>query len=307
MSTAIKAGRRRVEISRPDKVLIPPSITKADLAGYYAAVAPAMLSQIARRPLNFERYPDGIEGQRIFQQHAARHFPQWVARVEVPARNGKVEHVMAHDAATLVYLAGQACITFHAWLSRRDRLERPDRLVIDLDPSRDDVEEVRRGALMIGGLLRELELRPWAMTSGSRGYHIVVPLRPRLEFDDVREFARGVAELAATREPGMFTTEQRKAKRGGKILIDVMRNAYAHTSVAPYAVRARPGAPVATPLHWEELEDRSTHPQRWTLESVPARLERDGAAWQRISRGANALTRARALLNDALEESRAKR
>lgn len=296
---------RRVEVSRPDKVLIPPGVTKADLADYYEAVAPAMLRLIAHRPLNFERYPDGIEGHRIFQQHAAKHFPDWIARVEVPARKGKVEHVVARDAATLVYLAGQACITFHAWLSRSDRLTRPDRFIVDLDPSRDDPESVRRAALIIGDLLRELGLTPWAMTSGSRGYHLLVPLQRRLEFEQVREFARGFAELAAAREPRVFTVEQRKAKREGKILIDVMRNAYAHTSVAPYSVRARPEGPVATPLHWEELEDRRTHPQRFTLRSVSKRLEAGGDPWERIARGATSLTQAGKLLAAALDETQA--
>ena len=294
-----------VQISRPDKVLIPPGATKADLAGYYETVAPAMLPLIARRPLNFERFPDGIEGHRIFQQHAARHFPEWIGRAEVAAKDGKVEHVVARDAATLVYLAGQACITFHAWLSRSDRLERPDRLIVDLDPSGEDPEEVRRAALIIGALLRELRLEPWAMTTGSRGYHVVVPLQRRLEFGPVREFARKLAELAVAREPKLFTIEQRKAKRGGKILIDVMRNAYAHTSVAPYSVRPRPRAPVATPLFWEELEDAATGPRRWTLESVPRRLQREGDPWAQIGGAATSLTRARRLLDDALEECRA--
>ncbi|HEY2653336.1 MAG TPA: non-homologous end-joining DNA ligase [Solirubrobacteraceae bacterium] len=304
MSATIRAGRRNVEITRPDKVLIPPGVTKADLAGYYEAVAAPMVSHIANRPLNFERFPDGIDGQRIFQQHAAKYYPSWVTRVEVPAAKGTVAHVMARDGATLVYLAGQAVITFHAWLSRSDRLELPDRLVIDLDPSREDPEEVRHAALIMGDLVRELELTPWAMTTGSRGYHVVVPLQRRLEFDGVRQFARDLGELAAARDPELFTTEQRKAKRGGKILIDVLRNAYAHTSVAPYSVRPRPDAPVATPLHWEELEEAATHPRRWTLRTVPDRLERDGDPWRRFSTGAKSLTRARKLLRDALEETR---
>ena len=307
MIATIRAGRRSIQISRPDKVLIPPGISKAALASYYEAVAPAMLRHVTRRPLNFERYPDGIEGQRIFQQHAAKHFPDWIAQVEVPAKRGNVKHVMAGDAATLVYLAGQACITFHAWLSRSDSLRRPDRLVIDLDPSTENADEVRRAALSIGAMLRELELAPWAMTSGSRGYHVVVPLQRRLDFDDVREFARGLAELATAREPRVFTTEQRKAKRDGKILIDVLRNAYAHTSVAPYAVRARPGAPVATPLYWEELEDSATTPRRFTLESVPQRLEAGEDPWRLIGSGARSLTRSRKLLREALEESRGAR
>lgn len=289
-----------VRITRPGKVLLPPEITKLDLAGYYESVAEAMLAHIARRPLNLERYPDGIDGERIIQQRAGGYFPDWIARVEVPAAKGKVEHVMARDAATLVYLAGQACITLHPWLSRDDRLDRPDRLIIDLDPSRDAPDEVRRAARLIGALLRELELQPWVMTSGSRGYHVVVALRRRAAFEPVREFARLFAELAATREPALFTTEQRKAKRGARILIDVMRNAYGHTSVAPYAVRARPDAPVATPLHWEELEERRTHPQRWTLRTVPDRLKQDGDPWRELPKSAVTLTRARKLLDEAL-------
>ncbi len=303
MSLTIRAGRRIVEITRPDKVLFPPDITKRDLAAYYEQISRVMLPHIARRPLNLERYPDGIEGHRIIQQHASEHFPKWIGRAEVPARKGTVQHVMARDAAALVYLAGQACITFHRWLSRSDSLDRPDQLVIDLDPSRDKPTDVRRAAITFGRLLRELKLNPWVMTTGSRGYHVVVSLQRRADFDAVREFARDLAELAAAREPQVFTNEQRKAKREGKILIDVMRNAYAHTSVAPYSVRPRPGAPVATPLHWEELDDPKTRADRWTLASVPARVERDGDPWKRISAAAESLTAARKSLAEALREA----
>jgi bifunctional non-homologous end joining protein LigD len=302
VSLAIRAGRRTVEIPRPDKPLFP-GITKADLATYYERVSDAMLPHVARRPLNFERFPDGIDGHRIFQQHASSHFPDWVGRVEVPAQKGTVEHVMANDAATLVYLAGQACITFHRWLSRRDRLDRPDLFVVDLDPSVDKPVEVRRAALIFGALLRELGLDPWAMTTGSRGYHVVVSLKRRASFDAVRDFSRGLAELAAAREPRLFTNEQRKAKREGKILIDMLRNAYGHTSVAPYSVRPRPKAPVATPLYWEELEDSTTRADRWTLASVPERLERDGDPWKDIARYGQTLTNAQKALKRALAET----
>jgi bifunctional non-homologous end joining protein LigD len=293
-----------VSVTRPDKVLIPPAISKADLAGYYEAVAEAMLPLITERPLNLERYPDGVEGERIMQQRAGRYFPDWIGRVEVPSAKGPVEHVMAQDAATLVYLAGQACITLHPWLSRRDKLERPDRLVIDLDPSREDPDSVRRAALVFGGLLRELGLQPWVMTTGSRGYHVVVPLQRRLDFDAVRAFARDLAGLAAAREPRVFTIEQRKAKREGRILIDILRNAYGHTSVAPYAVRARPDGPVATPLHWEEMEDPKTRPQRWTVATVPERLARSGDPWRDIEKSAMSLGAARTRLDEAISEER---
>jgi bifunctional non-homologous end joining protein LigD len=304
LSVAIHAGRRTVEITRPDKVLFPPDITKADLAGYYEGVSSAMLPHIARRPLNFERFPDGIDGQRIFQQHASGHFPAWIGRVKVPARKGTVEHVVARDAATLVYLAGQAVITFHRWLSRSDSLDRPDQLVIDLDPSVHKPAAIRRAAIGFGNLLRELGLEPWAMTTGSRGYHVVVPLQRRGDFDAVRVFARDLAELAAAREPRVFTNEQRKAKREGKILIDIQRNAYAHTAVAPYSVRAHPGAPVATPLHWDELEDQKTRADGWTISTVPARVERDGDPWKEIGASGQSLTSARKRLAEALDEVR---
>jgi bifunctional non-homologous end joining protein LigD len=298
----VRAGRREVVINSADKQLFPSGISKGELAAYYEQVAEAMLRHLARRPLNLERYPDGIGGARIIQQRASVHFPPWVRRVEVPARKGTVAHVTAADAATLVYLAGQACVTFHRWLSRADRLGRPDLLVVDLDPSVPDPAGVRAAARIFGALLRELGLRPWAMTTGSRGYHVVVALQRRADFATTRDFAHALAKLAAAREPRLFTNEQRKAKREGRILIDVMRNAYAQTSVAPYAVRARPNAPVATPLHWEELEDPKTTADRWTLASVPRRLQRDSDPWQAIAASAQTLTRARRALDQALAE-----
>ncbi len=302
MSATIQAGRRRVEITRPDKPLFPCGITKADLARYYEQVAGAMLPHIRDRPLNLERYPDGIEAERIMQQSASRYFPSWIGRVRVPKRGGTVEHVRASDAATLVYLAGQACITLHPWLSRRDALKRPDRMIFDLDPSDEDQAAVLRAARIMAALLRELGLEPWVMTSGSRGYHLTVPLTRRADFDDVRALARDIAQLASRREPRLFTVEQRKAKRGARILIDIMRNGYAHTAVAPYAVRARPHAPVATPLHPEELEDPATRPDGWTLRTVLERLEEGGDPWAAIASHRQSTVAARRSVRAALAE-----
>jgi bifunctional non-homologous end joining protein LigD len=291
-----------VEISRPGKALFPCGITKADLASYYQRVAKAMLPHVKGRPLNLERYPDGIEGERIMQQRAGKYFPDWIKRANVGKQGGSVEHAVAADAATLVYLAGQACITLHPWLSRADKLHVPDRLIFDLDPSNGKPAEVLRAARTMLELVRELGLEPWVMTTGSRGYHVTVPLRRSADFEQTRAFARAVAELASRREPRAFTTEQRKAKREGRILIDVMRNAYAHSAVAPYAVRARPNAPVATPLHPDELTDREMRPDHWTLSTVPERLERDGDPWARIGGGGQTLTAARRRLQEALDE-----
>ena len=296
MSVTIEADGRSVSVSRPDKALFPCGITKLDLSRHYDAVAARMLVHIADRPLTLERYPDGIDAQRIMQKRAGKYFPDWIPRVTVPKKGGSVEHVRAADAATLVYLANQACITLHATLSRRDALERPDRLVLDLDPSVDRPADVRRAARLIGDLLRELGLEPWAMTTGSRGYHVVVPLQRRLGFDDVRAFARDLGAVAVQREPQLFTIEQRKANRGDRVLIDVMRNGYAQTSVAPYAVRARPGAPVATPLHWDELSDSRTRADRWTIKTIGLRLDSDGDPWKDIAAKPATLTQARSRL-----------
>jgi bifunctional non-homologous end joining protein LigD len=291
-----------VQISRPGKALFPSGLTKYDLATYYGRVAQAMLPHVKGRPLNLERYPDGIEGERIMQQRAGRYFPDWIKRARVDKKGGSVEHVVAADPATLVYLAGQACITLHPWLSRADKPHEPDRLIFDLDPSDGISAEVLRAARTMADILRELGLEPWVMTSGSRGYHVTLPLRRSADFDVTRAFARSVAGLACRREPRLFTTEQRKAKRQGRILIDVMRNAYAHSAVAPYAVRARRHAPVATPLHPDELADRDLRPDRFTLATVPERLEREGDPWARIASGGQTITTARLRLEEALDE-----
>ena len=292
-----------VEVSRPEKPLFPCGITKGDLARYYRVVASVMLPHLAQRPLNLERYPDGIDGQRIIQQRAGLHFPAWIERVTVPKEGGTVTHVVASDVATLVYLADQACITLHAWLSRADRLDRPDRLIFDLDPGDESATDVRCAARDVGGLLREIGLEPFAMATGSRGYHLAVPLQRRADFGAVRSFARGVARVAVARNPRL-TIEQRKVARRGRILLDVMRNTYAHTAVAPYSVRARHHAPVATPLRWEELSDPGTRPDAWTLRTLPHRLEQDGDPWCDIRSFARTLVPPRRRLEELLDEVR---
>ncbi|HEX2085056.1 MAG TPA: DNA primase small subunit domain-containing protein, partial [Solirubrobacteraceae bacterium] len=194
-------------------------------------------------------------------------------------------------------------VTSHAWLSRYDRLERPDRMIFDLDPSDGRPADVRTAARELGALLRELGLEPFALATGSHGFHVVVPLHRRHDFDAVRGFARDVARVAVARRPERLTLAQRKAKRAGRILVDVMRNTYGHTAVAPYAVRARPGAPVATPLAWDELGESRTLPDRWTLHMVPRRLEANGDPWREIARHARSLGAARRRLDEALRDA----
>jgi bifunctional non-homologous end joining protein LigD len=286
------SGAADVRLSHPDKVLFPDDgITKAELADYYASVADAMVPHTRDRPLNLWRWNRGIEGQRVVQQAIPKGAPEWIARVEVPRRRGgNVVHAMANDAATLRWLANQNCITPHVWQSRADRLDRPDSIVFDLDPAGDhDFEQIRAAALALGETLRALGLVPFAKTSGSRGLHVVAPLRRTRSANEVRDIAGAIAERVAAAQPETLTTAWRKAKREGRILVDTARNTYAQTVVAPYAVRALPGAPVATPLAWEELGDPDLHPRRWTLRTVPARVADRGDPWSDIRRFARNL------------------
>ena len=289
--TTIRAGRRRVRISNPDKVLFPADgITKLDLARYYAAVAPAMVPHVKDRPLNLWRWNKGIDDDVVVQQAIPKGAPEWVRRVKVSRRRGgDVVHAVGGEAATLVWLANQNCITPHVWTARMDRPDHPDRLVFDFDPADDGdhLEAIRAGALAIGDLLREKGLQPFAMTSGSRGIHVVAPLRRRHASDHVRAVAGELAEEVAERLPDQLTTSWRKAGRGGRVLVDAARNTYAQTAVAPYAVRAKPGAPVATPLFWEEVEHAD--PRGWTLSDLPRRLEERGDPWKGIGAAAASL------------------
>ncbi|MET9956346.1 non-homologous end-joining DNA ligase [Streptomyces sp. NPDC006339] len=282
--SAYRVGRHTVEVARPDKVLFPEDgLTKAGLADYYRRVARRMVPHLRGRPLMLEQHPDGIDGPGFMRKDVPEHFPDWLATAELPKADGTVTYALCEDAASLVYLAGQACVTPHRWLSRADRPDHPDRLVLDLDPPGDDFDAVRRAARRLRTLLDELELPSLPMTTGSRGLHVVVPLLRRDTFDDVRAFARELAELLADRYPDELTTAARKRERGRRLYLDVQRNGYGQTAVAPYAVRARPGAPVAAPLSWDELDDPELTARRWTVADADELLDRD--PWRDAPRG----------------------
>jgi bifunctional non-homologous end joining protein LigD len=300
--TVREVGRRTVEISNPDKVLFPDDgMTKADLADYYARIAETMLPHVRGRPATMQRYPDGIEGETFFQKDIPNYFPDWIKTVEMAKEGGIVTHLVIEEAATLVYLANQACITPHVWLSRADRPHHPDRIVFDFDPPGKEFAVIRDAARRLRDILEELGLVPFVMTSGSRGLHVVAPLKRTAEFDEVRTFARGVAELLVGRHPDRLTTEHRKNKRGRRIFVDTMRNSYAQTAVAPYAVRARAGAPVAAPLDWDEL-GRGFEPRKYTIANVFRRLARKDDPWAKIERQARALDAPRKKLDELKED-----
>ncbi|MGP3949748.1 non-homologous end-joining DNA ligase [Streptomyces sp. 7N604] len=291
----IRVGRRTLPLHRPDKVLFPDDgFTKADLAEHYRAASRRMLPHLRHRPLMMVRHPDGIGKQGLVQKNIPDYFPDWIHRAEVPKEGGTVTHVVCDDAATLVYLADQACVTPHRWLARADAPDHPDRLVFDLDPSEGtDFEDVRWAARRVCELLDELGLPAQLMTTGSSGVHVVVPLDRKSPFDDVRDFAMRAARLLADRHPDRLTTEQRKADRKGRVYLDVQRNAYAQTAVVPYAVRALPGAPVAMPFAREELDDPELTARRWTMTTAGDRLSAD--PWSPAPRGRSLRTAERRL------------
>lgn len=298
----LQVGGRTVELNRPEKVLFPDDgITKADVADYYHRVARRMLPHLRHRPLMLERHPDGLDGPGFMQKDTPDHVPDWVHRVELPKEGGTVTYTVCDDTATLLHLAGQACITPHRFLSRADRPDHPDRLVFDLDPTGDDFAPVRQAALWLRELLEDrLGLPTLVMTTGSRGLHVLVPLDGHAPFDDVRDFARDVAELLAARRPDELTTAPRKSGRRGRLYLDIQRNAYAQTSVTPYALRARPGAPVAAPLSWDDVHDPELTARRWTLSTVDQLLKTD--PWGRAPRGRSLAPARRRLAEEAGEK-----
>jgi len=292
-------GRRSVETSNEDKVLFPDAgVTKGDLIDYYERVADRLLPHLSERPLVVQRFPDGIGEDGFYQKQAGDHFPDWIStvRVDVGTTGGSQDLVVCDTKATLGYLANQACVTLHPWLSRRDALDHPDVLVIDLDPPADDFEAARRAALQVRELLEELDLPSWPKLTGSEGVHVVVPLDRSADFDTVRAFARAAMERLASRHPDALTTEQRKSKRRGRLYLDAGRNAYAQTAVAPWSVRPLPEAPLAVPLAWKDLERKGLGPRDYTVANVFRRLARRDDPWAGWRRRARSLRRAAARL-----------
>lgn len=278
MTSGVEPGD--VEVSNPDKVLFPDAgLTKRDLADYYARIAPVLLPHLADRPLSLRRFPDGIDGDGFYQKEVSGQVPDWLRTATVEKEDGEVTMAVVDDAAGLVVLANLAAIELHAWLSRVDAPERPDRLVFDLDPSAPDLDLLRDAARWLRDLLADAGLEPRLMTTGSRGVHVAAALDGEAGYEASRSFARAVAEELARRHPDRVTVEHRRSKRGDRLYLDVGRNAYAQTAIAPYSVRARPGAPVAAPLDWDELAGDRFAPDRVTIENVFRRLGQKPDPW----------------------------
>ncbi len=282
-----------VQITHPERVVFPrDGITKGEVVEYYRTIAPHMLPHLKNRRLTMQRFQPNIDAVAVFQKEMPGHFPDWVDRVTVPKHNGTVTHIVANKPETLVYLANQGCLTPHVGLQRIDKNEHPDQMIFDLDPSDENFETVRRAAWWMREMLDTLQLASFVKTTGSRGLHIVVPLDRKLPFEEVRAFARSVAESLARQHPTDVTTEQLKKNRKGRLFLDTNRNGTAQTAVPAFSVRALDGAPVAMPIHWEDLHDATLTARSFTIKNACARVSADPDPWQGMGKKAKSLSAA---------------
>jgi bifunctional non-homologous end joining protein LigD len=270
-------------ITHPDKLLFPADgITKRELARYYESVQAVLLPELRDRPVTLERFPAGIAQKGFIQKDIGRGAPEWLERVEVPKKGGKTTYALVNDERALLWLTNLNTITPHVWISRVPELDWPDLCVFDLDPSREDDGALRDATLLVRALLDELGLTSAIKTSGSKGFHIVVPLDRTANYDTVWRFSHAFGAALVKRHPDVFTQEFSKADRRGRILIDTGRNGYGATFAAAYAVRPRPGAPVSMPCSWDEVERGSALPRTFTLRNVPERLAQFGDVWAEL-------------------------
>ena len=279
-------------ITHPEKVLFPDDgITKGDLAVYYEAMAPVILPHLRGRPVTMERYPAGIGEKGFWQKDVSKGFPSWLQRVRVPKKDGVVHHPVVTDTRSLLWLTNQNTITQHVWTSRVPHLDRPDLCVFDLDPSTDNVAEVRAAAIGLRDLLQELGLPSWVKTTGSKGFHIVAPIDGKTDIAVVARFANAVGALFVSLAPDRLTQEFSKVDRRGRIYVDTGRNGYSATFAAAYTVRARRGAPVSAPCTWEEIERGEVQPGTFTVRSMPDRIAKVGDLWADMRRRGRSLKR----------------
>ena len=266
-------------------------ITKGQLAAYYEMIAPVMLPHILRRPVTMERFPAGIGKKGFIQKDVSTGFPEWLQRVEVPKKDGVVHHPIVTDTESLLWLANQNSITPHVWTSRAPNVYYPDICVFDLDPSVDDQDMMRAAALAVRALLDEIGLPCWVKTSGSKGYHIVVPLDGKANMGEVENFAYTAAAVLVRRYPKNLTQEFHKADRGTRILIDTGRNGWSATHAAVYSVRSKAGAPVSAPCTWEEVQNGKAAPRTFNIRNMAARIEEVGDLWEDMRRRRRSLQR----------------
>ncbi|MBP9765252.1 non-homologous end-joining DNA ligase [Candidatus Babeliales bacterium] len=278
-----------ITLSNPDtKLFTNPTITKQQLAWYYQHIAKLFIRHARNRPTVLRRFPDGISDVGFYQKNVSEYFPTWITQVTVPLKKGGVQTLVTiNNSKTLLYLINQRTIEFHTWLSTSKSLNKPNKIVFDLDPGTTTLTQLRQTARVLKNILESYKLTPFIMTTGSKGFHVVVPIKPIHTFDYVHEFAKHIAQQAAATYPKIMTIELNIKKRRGRIFIDYLRNSYGQTSVACYSVRAKPKAPIATPITWDELA--TTTPQKYTIVNISKRLQQHQDPWALFSKKAKKL------------------
>src|SRR6267378_551290 len=281
-SQIAQVGKRKIELSNLQKVLYPDDhITKAQLIEYYVKIAPTILAHVKGRPLSLVRYPDGINGESFFQKQRPDWAPDWIEHVTLGEE--KKDYVIATEDASLVWLANLACIELHQMHSRAPHFDKPDYVVYDLDPPENfQFKQVAELALEFKKHLESFGYHPFVKTTGRKGLHVLTPIEPKWEFGKAFEAAKAVAQPFVDSRASSLTLQIKKENRKGKVLLDIYRNRQSQTIVAAYSVRGLPGAPVSTPLHWEEL-DSIESPKAFDLHSVPQRVMQNGDPWEAIA------------------------
>jgi bifunctional non-homologous end joining protein LigD len=293
----VHRGRREVRLSSADRVLFPENgVTKGDLWDYYAAVAPVLVPHLRGRPFTMKRFREGAAGGFFFQKDAPKGMPSWIPtkRFRTWPREGEsrlVDFPVVNDELALLWMVQMHCIDMNAWYSRVDRPERPDFVLFDLDPPDGEFRLGVRVAHLVRAVLEELDLSSYVKTSGADGVHVLVPIARRSGYEVTREFAEGVASVLADRHPGLVTIEWRKAKRRG-VFLDARQNGWGKTIASVYSVRPKPGAPVSTPLGWEELTE-DVSPRDFGMAEALARIERHGDLFRPVLDEPQALAPAR--------------
>ena len=264
-----------VRLSHPDKELFPDAgFTKRDIAGYYKSIADRVLPHVANRPLTVVRCPDGSQGECFYQKHVTDALPDAVEGVAIREKGGTRQYICVSDLSGVIALVQMGALEMHTWGSRTDDPDKPDQLVFDLDPG-EDVEwsYVLDGARRVRDLLEEIGLTSFLKTSGGKGLHVVLPVERRLTWDEAKEFAKAVARRLAHDEPERYVATVSKSERKGRVYVDYLRNSRGATSVIAYGLRAKSGAPVSTPLRWDELKP-SLRSDKYNLANLNRRLSR---------------------------------
>jgi len=282
--SSIKVQDKEIEITNAKKEVFA-NITKEDFVKYYQKAAPLMLQHVKDRPISMFRFPHGLREEGFFQKHIPDYFPEWVKRVEVERKGKSITYVMANDEASIAYLATQLVIP-HIMPARYDRLDYPDKMIFDLDPSINDYKMTQQVALDVKKFLNDLSMPSYIMTSGNKGYHIVVPLDRSTKQEEVKEFSAKIAKVLADHYPETMTNEMIKEKRGERVMLDIFRNSPTHTAVAPYSVRASLRGGIAMPFDWKDI--KKITPRYFTLDNVHDYLKKD--AWKDMYKDAVSIT-----------------